>query len=224
MSIVTEARNRAEGALETGKQALGSAQKSAQARISDAVDTVTSVAEQAASRDVTVAGRTISFEALVADLEKLVKTYRDSANDRAESLVSDLKNDERLTKLVDRAEGILRELKTDKRVTQLVGRAETVYDALYETVQDRVVKPTKGLIGKAPVPTKRSAPAAKKATAAKKAPAAKAPVAKAPVKAAAKAAAKSAPTAKAAAKKAPAAKAVVAETTPAPAAATSTSA
>ena len=202
MSFVTDFRSRAEDALEQGKQAFESAIGSAQ--------------------NVTVAGRTLSFEALVADLEDLVKRYRDSANGFVSS------QDDRIGALVERAEAILNEVKRDKRVSQLVERAETVYDALYETVAGRVVNPALDLIGKSPVakspakpvvkptvakPTAAKATAAKapakKAAAAKKAPAAKAvPAKKAPAKSATAAVKKAAPAKKAAAaKKAPAKKA-----------------
>jgi hypothetical protein len=202
MSIVNEVRSRTEGALAQGKQVLDSAQT----RLVEAVGTVSSVAEKTA-HDVSVAGRSVNFETLIAELEHLVKLYRDSANDR----VADLKADERITKLVDRAESVINELKADKRVTQLVERAETLYEALYETVQTRVVKPTKDLIAKTPMGA--SAPAAKPRAAkapAAAAPAKKAPAKKAPAETAPAAAAKettTAPAKKAAAKKVPAKKA-----------------
>jgi len=137
MSIVTEVRTRAEDVLEQGKQALETAQKTAQTRFTDAVATVSTVAEKTASRDVNVAGRTVSIETLVADLEELVKRYRGSATD----LVSDLKNDD--------------------RVTGLVERVEALYGSLLETVQGYVVKPTKDLIFKTPVVPAKARPAAK---------------------------------------------------------------
>ena len=175
MSIVTDFRSRAEDALEQGKQALETAQKTAHTRFTEAVGTVSSVAEKTVSRDVSVAGRTVSFETLVADLEQLVKRYRDSASER----VADLKADERISGLVDRAEAILSEVKSDKRVTHLVGRAESVYDALFETVQGLVVNPTKDLISKSPIATKTHKPAASKPAATK--PVATTPVATTPV-------------------------------------------
>jgi len=210
MSFVNDVRTRAEGALDQGKQALENAQKSAQTRLADAVGTATSVAEKAASRDVTVAGRTVSFDTLVSELEDLVKRYRDSA-DKA---VAELKSDDRIEKLVETAESLLNEIRRDKRVTQLVQGAETIYEALYETVQDRVVKPTKGLIAKTPAAKITPAKAPVKVTT-PAAPATKAPATKAPVK---KASPAKATPAKAAVKKAPAKKAPANKATPAKAA------
>jgi hypothetical protein len=214
MPTVKDVRNRAEEALEHGKAVLNSAQRSAQTKLTEAVVAVTGVAEKTATHDVSLGGRSVSFDSLVADLELIVKRYRESATVRTESLVSDIKNDDRVAKLVERAEGVLSELNAEKRLVALVERAESVYDALYETLQGRLVNPAKDLIGKSPLPMKtpvKKTMPAKRATPAKKTAAAKksAPIKKAapaapaaPAKAAVKAPAKKAPAKKAPAKKA----------------------
>jgi len=166
MSVVTDVRTRAEDALGQGKQVLDSAQTRLAVTVEDANKfaeqlqgnarelavrvrgNVTELAEKATSRDVTVAGKSVSIDALTTDVEELVKRYRSTATERAESIVNELKNDERLSKLVERAESIVNDVKSDKRVSQLAERVESVYDALIDAVQDLVVKPVQDLVVK----------------------------------------------------------------------------
>jgi len=223
MTTAKDLRGRAEEALQQGKAVFDTVQRTAQAKISDAVGAVSSAAEKGVNSDVKIGGRTVSVDSFVADFEALVKRYSEVAAERTDALVSDIKRDERLTQLVERAETALRELNAEQRLTHLVERAEVVYDALADVLKERVVHPAMDLLGRSPVaPGGRASrePAAPAASApAAKAPARKSPAKKAPTTAAQ---AKTAPAKTAPAKTAPA-KTAPAKTAPAKKAATSVS-
>jgi len=94
------------------------------------------------------AEKAVNFEAIKAAVEPYIaqaKGYRATATDRAEALVSSLKNDKRVGKLVD--------------------AAGSVTGVVVETVQERVVKPVQALTNRGGKPTaKPSTPVAAKPT------------------------------------------------------------
>jgi hypothetical protein len=101
------------------------------------------------------AEKAINFDAIKAAVEPYIaqaKGYRATATDRAEALVTGLK--------------------TDKRVGKLVETAGSVTGVVVETVQERVVKPVQALTNRKPAaqPATKPAAAAQPTAAAKPAP------------------------------------------------------
>ena len=182
MSLVSEARTKAETAFEQGRQVLAG------------------LVGQASSSDIKIAGFTVSVDTLTTEAEDALRRYRSGAAVRVGSVVNGLKNDERLTKLVEQAESLVNEIVQDKRVAQVAGRVEGAYDKLIDTLLDVVVKPLQDLISKThpagttATPEATATPAATATPTATATPAAdvakpspaKAPVKRAPVKRAAK--------------------------------------
>ncbi|HZZ95700.1 MAG TPA: hypothetical protein VFE19_01700 [Jatrophihabitantaceae bacterium] len=198
MSITNDIRSYADTALETGKQYVGQAQaqfngvnRQANQFVSGLTNSITNRATGTVHDLRTQAEKTLNIDAIKTAVEPYLaqaKQYRAS--------------------VTDRAEGLFGTVTSDKRVAKVITTAESLTGVVFETVQDRVVKPVvslTGLGGKATAPKKAPAKPAKAASTrpAKKAPAKKAPAKRAT---ASKAPAKKAPAKKATARKAPAKK------------------
>ena len=75
--------------------------------------------------------------------------------------------------ITDRAEGLLTGVKNDKRVAKVVDAAGSVTGLVLETVQERVVKPVQSLTGRAAKPVARPSSPAKSGSVAASKPAAR---------------------------------------------------
>ncbi len=188
MSITNDIRSYADTALEQGKQYVGQAQaqfNGVNRQANQFVNGLTSSFTTRATGTVhdlrTQAEKTLNIDAIKTAVEPYLaqaKQYRAS--------------------VTDRAEGLLETVTSDKRVAKVITTAESLTGVVFETVQERVVKPVVSLTGLGNTPAPKKAPAkpakaattrpakkapAKKATAARKAPAKKATTArKAPAK------------------------------------------
>jgi hypothetical protein len=140
MSLVSEARTKAESVLEQGRQALAG------------------FVGQASTADIKIAGFTVSVDSLTSEAEEALRRYKAGAAGRVGSVVSGLKNDERLAKLVQQAETLVNEIAQDKRVAQVTGKVEGAYDALIDTLLEVVVKPLQDLIAKPAAPAESGVP------------------------------------------------------------------
>jgi hypothetical protein len=155
MSITSDIRAYADTAVSQGKQVLDTAQ----AQLNDVTgqanelygktkDNVTDIAGKAtdAVNDLRVsAEKAINFDAIKTAVEPYLAQVKDYT-----SIVT------------DRADALLSGVKSDPRVAKLVEAARPVTTVVVDTVQDRVVKPVQSLTG---IGTK---PAAKAPTAAAK--------------------------------------------------------
>lgn len=158
MSITSDVRSYADTAASQGKQVFDQAQ----AQLTDLR---------------TSAEKSINVDAIKSAIEPYlaqVKDYQASVYERAENLISGVK--------------------TDPRVSKLVDTAGTVSGVVVETVQERVVKPVQSLTGRGSKPTAARKPATKSSSAKATKPAATKPATKpATTKPAAKPAARKAP-------------------------------
>jgi hypothetical protein len=200
MSITNDIRSYADTALETGKQYAGQAQaqfngvnRQANQFVTGLSSTITSSITNRATGTVhdlrSQAEKTLNIDAIKSAVEPYLaqaKQYRAS--------------------VTDRAEGLFETVTSDKRVAKVITTAESLTGVVFETVQERVVKPVVSLTGLGNTAAPKKAPA-KPAKAATTRPAKKAPAKKAAAK---KTAAK-----KTAATKAPAKKATTARKSPA---------
>jgi hypothetical protein len=151
MSIASDLRSYADNAVSQGKQVLDQAQ----AQLNDVTgqanefygktrENVSEFASKATSAvsDLRVsAEKAINLDAIKTAVEPYlaqVKDYRASVTDRAESLLSGVKSDKRVAKVVD--------------------TAGSVTGVVVETVQERVVKPVQSLTGRGPKPLAKPAP------------------------------------------------------------------
>lgn len=187
MSIPKDIRSYADTAIEQGKQALGQAQtqfNDVTGQANGLVGKLTSTAKDNASEFSTRASgavndlrtqaeKAVNLEAIKAAIEPYVaqaKGYSTTVTDRAEEFYSTVRQ--------------------DKRVAKLVTTAESVTGVVFETVQERVVKPVQSFTGRGSKPVAKTPEVAKPATkpattaaapkAASKAPAAKTTARKAP--------------------------------------------
>jgi hypothetical protein len=173
MSITNDIRSYADTALETGKQYVGQAQaqfngvnRQANQFVSGLTSSITSRANGTVHDLRTQAEKTLNIDAIKTAVEPYLaqaKQYRAS--------------------VTDRAEGLFETVTSDKRVAKVITTAESLTGVVFETVQERVVKPVVSLtgLGNTPAPKKTPAKPAKAATTrpAKKSPAKKAPAKKA---------------------------------------------
>jgi hypothetical protein len=172
MSITNDIRSYADTALETGKQYVGQAQAQFNGVNRQANQFVSGLTTRATGtvHDLrTQAEKTLNIDAIKTAVEPYLaqaKQYRAS--------------------VTDRAEGLFETVTSDKRVAKVITTAESLTGVVFETVQERVVKPVASLTGLGNTPAAKRTPAkpAKAATTrpAKKAPAKKAPAKKAPAK------------------------------------------
>lgn len=176
MSITKDIRSYADTAVEQGKQVLDQAQTQLQGVTGQASGIVVKVKGSArenvselgakatgAVQDLgTQAKKAVNLEAIKASIEPYVaqaKGYSSTVTDRAEGLVVTVKN--------------------DKRVAKLVSTAESITGIVVETVQQRVVKPVRSLIGRGSKPAATAPVAPKPAPKPATKPAAKATATKA---------------------------------------------
>jgi hypothetical protein len=185
MSIASDIRTYADNAVSQGKHVLDQAQ----AQLND----VTGQANQFYGKTrgnvteiATKAGSAVND--LRASAEKAINL--DAIKTAVEPYLAQVK-DYRLT-VTDRAESLLSGVKGDKRVAKLVDTAGSVTGVVVETVQERVVKPVQSLTGRGPKPVVKPAPAKPAPTAAAK-PASKPAATKPTSKPASKPAARKAP-------------------------------
>jgi uncharacterized phage infection (PIP) family protein YhgE len=157
MSIANDIRTYADNAVSQGKHVLDQAQ----AQLNDVTgqanelygktrENVTEIANKATSavHDLRAsAEKAVNIDAIKTAIEPYlaqVKDYRSTVTDRAESLLTGVKKDPRLAKIVDAAESVV------------------------ETVQERVVKPVQSLTGRAGKPAAKPAAKATSSAAAAK--------------------------------------------------------
>ncbi len=157
MSIASDIRSYADNAVSQGKQVLDSSIASAQAQLNDVTgqanefygktnEFVSEIATKAGSAVTDLrasAEKAINLDAIKTAVEPYlaqVKDYRSTVTDRAESLLSGVKGDKRVAKLVD--------------------TAGSVTGVVVETVQERVVKPVQSLTGRGAKPVAKPAPTA----------------------------------------------------------------
>jgi hypothetical protein len=187
MSITNDIRSYADTALETGKQYVGQAQaqfngvnRQANQFVTGLTGSITNSITSRATGTVhdlrSQAEKTLNIDAIKTAVEPYLaqaKQYRAS--------------------VTDRAEGLFETVTSDKRVAKVITTAESLTGVVFETVQERVVKPVVSLTGLGNTPAPKKTPAkpakaattrpAKKASTARKAPAKKATTArKAPAK------------------------------------------
>lgn len=194
MSIPKDIRSYADTAIEQGKQALGQAQtqlNDVTGQANGLVGKLTSTAKDNASEFSTRASGAVND--LRAQAEKAVNL--DAIKAAIEPYVAQAKGYS--TTVTDRAEEFYSTVRQDKRIAKLVTTAESVTGVVFETVQDRVVKPVQSFAGRGDKPVAQAPAATKPATH---------PAPKPATTAAAPKAASKAPAAKTTARKAPAAK------------------
>lgn len=161
MSITKDIRSYADNAVEQGKQVLDQAQTQLHDVTGQANGLVGKVTGTAKDN---VSGLTTKATDAVHDLrtqaEKAVNV--DAIKAAVEPYVAQAKGYS--TTVTDRAEELLTTVKNDKRVAKLVSTAEAVTGVVVETVQQRVVKPVQALTGRGSKPAPKAPAAAKPAT------------------------------------------------------------
>jgi DNA-binding protein HU-beta len=161
MSITKDIRSYADNAVEQGKQVLDQAQTQLHDVTGQANGLVGKVTGTAKDN---VSGLTTKATDAVHDLrtqaEKAVNV--DAIKAAVEPYVAQAKGYS--TTVTDRAEELLTTVKNDKRVAKLVSTAEAVTGVVVETVQQRVVKPVQALTGRGSKPARKAPAAAKPAT------------------------------------------------------------
>jgi hypothetical protein len=186
MSIASDIRSYADTAVNQGKQVLDSAQSQlndvtgqANEFYGKTKDNVTDIASKAteAVNDLRIsAEKAVNLDAIKTAVEPYlaqVKGYTSTVTDRAEVLLSGVKKDKRVAKLVD--------------------AAGSVTGVVVETVQERVVKPVQSLTGLGGKPAPKPSPTPKAAPKAAAKPATKPAATKPASKPASKPAARKAP-------------------------------
>jgi hypothetical protein len=153
MSIASDIRSYADNAVSQGRQVLDQAQ----AQLNDVTgqanqfygktnEFVSEIATKASSAVTDLrasAEKAINLDAIKTAVEPYlaqVNDYRSTVTERAESLLSGVKGDKRVAKLVD--------------------TAGSVTGVVVETVQERVVKPVQSLTGRGGKPVAKPAPTA----------------------------------------------------------------
>ncbi|WP_375501844.1 hypothetical protein [uncultured Jatrophihabitans sp.] len=189
MSIASDFRTYADTAVAQGKTAVAQSRQvldqslaTAQAQLNDVTGTATDYASTIAEKATetvfelrVTAEKAINLEALKTAVEPYLAHAREYG-----------------TSVTDRAEGVLTNLRSDKRVAKVLDSATAVSGVVLVQVNDRIVKPVQSLTGigvKPAAPARKPAPkpavtkpaAARKTAArpaAKKAPARKSPARK----------------------------------------------
>jgi hypothetical protein len=190
MSIASDIRSYADTAVSQGKQVLDQAQ----AQINDVTGQANEFYGKTRENVSEIASKaSTAVTDLRASAEKAINL--DAIKTAVEPYLAQVKD--YTSTVTDRAEGLLSGVKGDKRVAKLVDAAGSVTGLVVETVQDRVVKPVQSLTGRgtkpAPKPAAKPAPSAAAKPASKPAatkpvskPASKPAVRKAPAKRASK--------------------------------------
>ena len=150
MSIASDIRTYADSAVSQGKQALDSSLAAAQAQFNEVSGTATDYASTVAEK----ASETVNE--LLGTAEKAINL--DAIRTAVEPYLAQAK--EYGATVTDRAEGVLTNLRSDKRVAKVLDSATAVSGVLLEQVNDRIVKPVQSLTG---VGAKPAAPARKPA-------------------------------------------------------------
>jgi hypothetical protein len=152
MSIASDIRSYTDTAVSQGKQVLDSSIASAQAQLND----VTGQANELFGK------ATVAVNDLRASAEKAINF--DAIKTAVEPYLAQVKD--YTSTVTDRADAVLSGVKSDPRVAKLVEAARPVTSVVVETVQDRVVKPVQSLtgIGVKPAAATKPAAAAKPAT------------------------------------------------------------
>jgi uncharacterized protein YjbJ (UPF0337 family) len=140
MSITSDIRSYADTAVSQGKQVFDQAQAQlndvtgqANEFVGKARDNVSDIAEKAtgAVNDLRIsAEKAVNFDAIKSAIEPYIAQAKGYS-----------------TTVTDRAEGVISGLKSDPRVAKLVGTAGSVSGVVVGTVQERVVKPVQSLTG-----------------------------------------------------------------------------
>jgi hypothetical protein len=191
MSIASDIRQYADTAVSQGKQVLDTAQ----AQLNDVTGQANELYGKTKENVSDIATKaTGAVNDLRAQAEKAINL--DAIKTAVEPYLSQVKG--YANTVSDRAESLLSGVKSDKRVVKIVDAAGSVTGAVTEAVQERVVKPAQSLVGIGSKPTAAHAAAEKPAPAVAK-PAVKATAAKPATKPAA-----TKPASKPAARKAPA--------------------
>ncbi|MDT4894579.1 MAG: hypothetical protein QOE97_3614 [Pseudonocardiales bacterium] len=192
MSITSDIRSYADTALGQGKQVVGQTISTAQTQLNgvteQANEFVGKLRATATQNVAGLTGLTSKASATAVDLraqaEKAVNL--EAVKAAVEPYVAQAKSYS--STVADRAEDLLSTVKEDKRVAAVVTRAEALTGVVVETVQERVVKPVQsltGLGGSPKVSATKPAPTpvvSKPTSSASKAPAKKATVRKATTK------------------------------------------
>ncbi|WP_375482136.1 hypothetical protein [uncultured Jatrophihabitans sp.] len=146
MSIASDIRTYADSAVAQGKQSLASAQAQLGGVAGTANDYASSFADKA--------GDTVND--LRATAEKTINL--DAIRTAVEPYLTQVK--EYGASVTDRAELVLTNLRSDKRVARVLDSATAVTDVVVEQVNDRIVKPVQSVTG---IGVKQAAPARKPA-------------------------------------------------------------
>ncbi|MEO6886080.1 MAG: hypothetical protein ABI232_07330 [Jatrophihabitantaceae bacterium] len=182
MSITSDIRSYADTALGQGKQVLDQAQAQLNDVTGQANEFVSKLSDKI-TESANVSGLTSKATGAVNDLraqaEKAINL--DAIKSAIEPYLAQAKG--YTTTVTDRAESLLSTVKNDKRVSNLVDSVESFTGTVVETVQDKVIKPVQSLTGRGAKPATKPTAATKPVVATKPA----------PVKAAAKPATKPAP-------------------------------
>jgi ABC-type sugar transport system ATPase subunit len=175
MSITSDIRNYADTAVEQGKQVIDQAQTQLTGVNKQANEFVSKFRGNAASARGNVSQLTAKANDAVADLraqaEKAVNI--DAIKTAIEPYLAQARGYS--STVTDRAEDLLSTVKNDKRVAFVVAKAEALTGTVVETLTERVVKPVQSVTGLGSTPAAKPAP---KATTVKT-PAATKPAAKA---------------------------------------------
>jgi hypothetical protein len=152
MSIANDIRSYADTAVSQGKQVLDQAQ----AQINDVTGQANEFYGKTRENVSEIATKaSAAVNDLRASAEKAINL--DAIKTAVEPYLAQAK-DYRIT-VTDRAETLLSGVKKDKRVAKLVETAGSVTGVVVETVQERVVKPVQSITGRGPRPVAK--PAAK---------------------------------------------------------------
>jgi hypothetical protein len=146
MSIASDIRSYTDTAVSQGKQVLDQAQ----AQLNDVTGQANELFGKAtvAVNDLRVsAEKAINFDAIKTAVEPYLAQVKDYTST-----------------VTDRADAVLSGVKSDPRVAKLVEAARPVTSVVVETVQDRVVKPVQSMTGIGVKPATKPATAAKPAT------------------------------------------------------------
>jgi hypothetical protein len=156
MSIASDIRSYADTAVSQGKQALDQAQ----AQINDVTGQANELYGKTRENVSEIASKaSTAVNDLRVSAEKAINL--DAIKTAVEPYLSQVKD--YTSTVTDRAEGLLSGVKSDKRVVKLVDAAGSVTGIVVETVQERVVKPVQSLTGRGTKPAAKPAPASKPA-------------------------------------------------------------